>query len=606
LALKKFRPFLWGKPFIAYTDHKALTYAHTQKNLSPMLINWIETILDFDMTICHVPGIENRLPDILSRLYPPLDEHKLVEDRAIVKQKRNNLDYKNRVMMRKKKYNKDRVLNVLATQLVNTKKEISDYMTPPDSERNGLLHEAHSFGHFGSHAIVNELHSQGLHWSNIYEEAKNIVKSCKECQRHNINKKGYHPLTNVLAFKPFERIAIDLAGPFPVTGEGNTMLLVVTDVCSKFIILRAMPNKNSDTVAKELVKIFGDFGIPVIMQSDNGTEFRNSLLANISKSLGIERRYSTPFHPRGNGAAEASVKIAVNTIRKMMKSNSHDWCHYLPIVQLCINRHIPYKTQTSPFSLMFARRIVMSNNKEKETLPKDTMSIEELEKQIEYMEDIVFPAIHERAKRINEEYQKKFNKKNILVDIPKGTYVMVRLQHRPNKLAPLYEGPYTVVRKNKGNSYELKDELGELLHRSYVPSELKIVTIDESAIEDELYEVEDIRDHRGTPGEREFLVKWVGYGERANTWQKAEDFTDPTIIQKYWRKVEELTRLENERAETLVEDSASSNSANHKRAQSQKIKDTKQNKRSAPTTLSREERLTKRRAIQAKQQQTKK
>jgi transposase InsO family protein len=206
-------------------------------------------------------------------------------------------------------------------------------------------------------------------------------------------------LTNVLAFKPFERIAIDLAGPFPVTGEGNTMLLVVTDVCSKFIILRAMPNKNSDTVAKELVKIFGDFGMPMIMQSDNGTEFRNSLLANISKSLGIERRYSTPYHPRGNGAAEASVKIAVNTIRKMMKSNSHDWCHYLPIVQLCINRHIPYKTQTSPFSLMFARRIIMSNNKEKEALPKDTMSIEELEKQIEYMENMVFPAIHERAKR---------------------------------------------------------------------------------------------------------------------------------------------------------------------------------------------------------------
>jgi hypothetical protein len=214
------------------------------------------------------------------------------------------------------------------------------------------------------------------------------------------------------------------------------------------------------------------------------------------------------------------------------------------------------------------------------------------------MEDIVFPAIHERAKRINEEYQKKFNNKNILVDIPKGTHVMVRLKHRPNKLAPLYEGPYTVVRKNRGNSYELKDELGELLHRNYVPSELKIVTIDESAIENELYEVEDIRDHRGQPGEREYLVKWVGYGERANTWQKADDFTDPNIIQKYWRKVEELTRLENERAETLVEDSALSLTQSNKRAQTQNIKVNKQNKRSTPATLSREERLIKRRAIQ--------
>lgn len=598
LALQKFRPFIWGRPVVAYVDHKALVYVHTQKNLNPMLINWIETILDFDLTICHVPGIENKLPDILSRLYPPNDGQKLVEDRAIIRQKNNNLKHKNRVMMRKKRYSKDRVLNVLTTQLVNSKDDLSDYMTPPDSERNGLLHASHAYGHFGSHAMVNELHSQGLHWSNIYEEAKNIVKSCKECQRHNISKKGYHNLTSVIAFKPFERIAIDLAGPFPVTSQGNTMLLVVTDVCSKFIILRAMPNKNSDTVAKELVKIFGDFGMPMIMQSDNGTEFRNSLLANISKALGIERRYSTPFHPRGNGAAEASVKIAINTLRKMMNSNSNDWCHYLPIVQLCINRHIPYKTQTSPFSLMFARRVIMPDNKEK-SLPKNTMTIEELEKQIEYMEDIVFPAIHERAKRINEEYQKKFNKKNILVDIPKGTHVMVRLKHRPNKLAPLYEGPYTVVRKNRGNSYELKDELGELLHRNYVPSELKIVTIDESTIEDELYEVEDIRDHRGEPGEREYLVKWVGYGERANTWQTADDFTDPSIIQKYWKKVEELTRLENERTETLVEDSVSSELQNNSRAKTQKEKVNKQdNKRSTPTTLSREERLSKRRALQ--------
>ncbi|KAG0744648.1 hypothetical protein G6F29_013345 [Rhizopus arrhizus] len=62
---------------------------------------------------------------------------------------------------------------------------------------------------------------------------------------------------------------------------------------------------------------------------------------------------------------------------------------------------------------------------------------------------------------------------------------MSRLNSRNGKLAPLYEGPYTVVRKNKGGSYELKDEQNELMHRNYTPSELKIVHIDESNIEDE-------------------------------------------------------------------------------------------------------------------------
>ena len=110
-------------------------------------------------------------------------------------------------------------------------------------------------------------------------------------------------------------------------------------------------------MALELIKIFGDYGFPQIIQSDNGTEFRNQVMGHISKNLGIDRRYSTPYNPMGNGIAEANVKIALNTLRKMIKSDGRDWNLYLPIVQLCINRFIKSKTLSSPFSLMYARRV---------------------------------------------------------------------------------------------------------------------------------------------------------------------------------------------------------------------------------------------------------
>ena len=88
LALQKFRKFVWGRHFVIYTDHKALIYLHTQKIANPMMIGWIETLLDFDFEVVHIPGIMNKLPDILSRLYPPLDnEHKLVEDNGSHKSK---------------------------------------------------------------------------------------------------------------------------------------------------------------------------------------------------------------------------------------------------------------------------------------------------------------------------------------------------------------------------------------------------------------------------------------------------------------------------------------------------------------------------------------
>ena len=94
LALKKFRKFLWGRHFVVYTDHKALVYLHTQKIANPMMIGWIETLLDFDFEVVHIPGILNKLPDVLSRLYPPLeDENKLVGDSGSSKSKAHTADF---------------------------------------------------------------------------------------------------------------------------------------------------------------------------------------------------------------------------------------------------------------------------------------------------------------------------------------------------------------------------------------------------------------------------------------------------------------------------------------------------------------------------------
>ena len=88
-----------------------------------MMIGWIETLLDFDFEVVHIPGIMNKLPDILSRLYPPLEnEHKLVEDNGSHKSK-----------ITKKRFSRDRVLNVLATKIKDNKDELTDYMTPPEA-----------------------------------------------------------------------------------------------------------------------------------------------------------------------------------------------------------------------------------------------------------------------------------------------------------------------------------------------------------------------------------------------------------------------------------------------------------------------------------------
>ena len=100
-------------------------------------------------------------------------------------------------------------------------------------------------------------------------------------------------------------------------------------------------------------------------------------------------------HSRGNGAAESGVKIALNTLRKMVEDNGQDWDHYVPIAQLAMNYRITQRTNSSPFSLMFARKLNLFkeyNKEDKDALPSRDISAEELLERVETMSEVVFPA----------------------------------------------------------------------------------------------------------------------------------------------------------------------------------------------------------------------
>lgn len=109
-------------------------------------------------------------------------------------------------------------------------------------------------------------------------DALEIIKKCKPCQQFGIVRKGFHPLSPISAELPGDHWAIDLVGPFTTSTKGNHYLLVCIDIFSRFCLLRAIPDKRAITVALILIQIFSDFGFPRIIQSDNGTEFVNSLI----------------------------------------------------------------------------------------------------------------------------------------------------------------------------------------------------------------------------------------------------------------------------------------------------------------------------------------
>lgn len=70
LAIERFRHYIWGKQFVLYTDHQALTYLFSQNKVGSRLLRWKLTLSEYDFEIIHRKGTNNVVSDCLSRIEP--------------------------------------------------------------------------------------------------------------------------------------------------------------------------------------------------------------------------------------------------------------------------------------------------------------------------------------------------------------------------------------------------------------------------------------------------------------------------------------------------------------------------------------------------------
>jgi hypothetical protein len=119
---------------------------------------------------------------------------------------------------------------------------------------------------------------------------------------------------------------------------------------------------------------------------------------------------------------------------------------------------------------------------------------------------------------------------------------MVRLQTKEGQLAPASTGPYTVIRKNRGNAYILRDHTGELMPRNSTSTKLKLVShdevieLDDEGNEIKHHELETILNYRGEPTEREYLVRFKNLSSDYDEWIPQDHFNATSMLRNYWKK----------------------------------------------------------------------
>lgn len=217
------------------------------------------------------------------------------------------------------------------------------------------LYETHiAIGHGGRDRMYKELSKTCKNVT--ITDIKKFLDVCVECHQKKGKDKRTPPVVKpILSNELNSRCQVDLID-FQSRPDGKyKFILVYQDNLTKYTLLRPLMSKQAIEVAKKIFLIFTDFGAPEILHSDNGKEFRNTVVQSLKKLWPqLKLIHGKPRHSESQGSVERANRDVENMIFTWMQDNcSERWSEGLPLVQFMKNRAYHAGIQRSPYKALF-------------------------------------------------------------------------------------------------------------------------------------------------------------------------------------------------------------------------------------------------------------
>ncbi|GFW57912.1 hypothetical protein TNCV_1418591 [Trichonephila clavipes] len=232
----------------------------------------------------------------------------------------------------------------------------------------------------------------------------------------------------------------------------------------------AIPLKSlmAKSTCEALLEIFSRTGIPEVIVMDNATNFTASLMQEL-KILGACPRFSTPYHPEGNGLIERWNQTLKNILHHIIREEGRSWHRHIPFL-LWAYQEVPNAiTGTPPFLLMYGRdpkgslSILKSIWTGNTLLPLNMKG--SVESYLKKLKEKLEVATH-KAKLTSDvqqgSYAKYYNRQKKHREFAPGDQVLVLIPDSTNKLYARWTGPVKVVKRVKPNSCYLQMAGGNL------------------------------------------------------------------------------------------------------------------------------------------------
>jgi transposase InsO family protein len=199
-------------------------------------------------------------------------------------------------------------------------------------------------------------------WAGMDKDVRNYVKTCEYCQRQRRREVSAGHMGHLPRFRvPFDFVCMDFMGPITMSERGNSYLLILLDMASRWIDAYAVCEASAEVVQQALLHFISVHGLPTVLHSDQGQAFLATALQRALETLGVRSSLATAYRPQGE-PAETAVKAVSRALRALLmgtENKDQDWERLLPQALLALRATPSEATGVSPYMYLHGREMLL-------------------------------------------------------------------------------------------------------------------------------------------------------------------------------------------------------------------------------------------------------
>lgn len=130
-------------------------------------------------------------------------------------------------------------------------------------------------------------------------------------------------------------------------------------MCSNTHFPEAVPLRSIKTkgILRALTRFFSTFGLPKVVQTDQGTNFMSQLFKQVLSQLDIKHEVSSPYHPESQGALEQFHQTLKSILSTFCSQSENEWDEGLPLLLFSVRETQQESLGFSPAELVFGHTV---------------------------------------------------------------------------------------------------------------------------------------------------------------------------------------------------------------------------------------------------------